>query len=455
MEFQPHDYQKYSIEYIKSHPIAGLLLDCGLGKTIITLTAINDLIFDSFEVSRVLIVAPVRVARSTWPAEIGKWDHLKYLTHAVAVGTPKEREAAIAKDAMLTIVGRDSLKWLEDYFERTGIPFPYDMIVLDELSSFNNYQSVRFKVMRKMRAKVSRIVGLTGTPAPNSLLDLWGQIGLLDKGERLGRFIGRYRESYFKAASYNPQTGIVYKYAPRPGAEEAIYEKISDITISMKALDYLDMPECVFNNVEVELTGSERKAYDMLKKELIIPLEDGDVDAANAAALSNKLLQMAGGAVYDENDHVREFHTQKLDALDELIESANGQSVLVAYWFKHERERILARFPKLGIRDIRSDKDIEDWNAGRIPVALIHPASAGHGLNLQAGGHIFVWFSMIWNLELYQQTNARLWRQGQKHTVSICHIIAKDTLDEDVLLALSRKDATQENLIAAVKARIG
>lgn len=448
-----HGYQNYCTEFIKENPIAAIFLGCGLGKTIITLTAVNDLLLDSFEVSRVLVVAPKRVTYG-WVKEIKGWEHLRYLTYSLVDGTAKERTVALRKDAMVTIIGRDNVKWMLDYYQTNRIPFPFDMLVLDELSSFKNYKSQRFKAMRTMRSKASRVVGLTATPAANSVMDLWGEIGLLDKGERLGKFIGRFRDRYFKAAAYNPQTGIVYKYAPKPGAEDEIYQRISDIAISMKAVDYLDMPECVDNIVEVALSEGERRAYDMLRKDLIIPLEDGDVDAANAAALSNKLLQMAGGAVYDENGAVRVFHERKLDALEDIIEAANGQTVLVAYWFKHEKERILKRFPKLGIREISTQKDIDDWNDGKIQVALLQPASAGLGLNLQEGGHIFCWFSPIWNLELVQQTNDRLWRQGQKDVVTIHHIIAKDTLDEDVMAALTRKDITQEGLIAAVKARL-
>ena len=448
-----HGYQEYCISFIKENPIAAILVDCGLGKTIIALTAINDLMLDTFEISRVLVVAPKRVTYG-WVKEIKNWSHLKYLTYSLADGGPKEREAALKRNAMVTIIGRDNVKWLADYYQTNRIPFPFDMIVPDELSSFKNYKSQRFKAMRLLRSKVGRIIGLTATPAANSLMDLWGEISLLDRGERLGKFIGRFREKYFKAASYNPQTGIVYRYEPRQGAEEQIYAAIGDISISMKAVDYLDMPERVDVTVEVELSEPERKAYDMLKKDLIIPLSGGDVDAANAAALSNKLLQMAGGAVYDENGTVREFHQRKLDALEDVIEAANGQTVLVGYWFKHERERILKRFPKLGIREISTQQDIEDWNAGKIPVALAQPASVGLGVNLQFGGHIFCWFSPIWNLELVQQMDDRLWRQGQKDTVTIYHIIAKDTLDEDVMAALSRKDVTQEGLIAAVRARL-
>lgn len=456
MKFVPHDYQRYCIDYIKSHSVSALFLDMGLGKTPITLSALHDLILDDLKVSKALVIAPLRVARDTWPAEVEKWDHLADLDVSVIVGTVKERTAALNHPALIYVVNRENIKWLVEYYEKNGLRWDFDCIVIDELSSFKNYQSQRFKWLRKVRPFVKRWIGLTGTPTSNGLMDLWAEIGILDGGERLGRFIGRYREAYFKAGSLNPQTGVVFSYVPRPGAEEQIYEKISDMTISMKALDYLKMPECVYVDHPVEMSVPERKLYDQLRTDLIIPLEDGDIDAANAASLTGKLLQMSNGAVYDENGEARTIHSRKLEALEDLIESANGQPVLIAYWFKHDRERILTHLSSLGYspRDIKSSEDIKDWNSGSIPVALIHPASAGHGLNIQSGGHILIWFGLTWSLELYQQTNARLWRQGQQETVTIHHIITKDTVDEDVLAALASKDVTQEKLIAAVKARL-
>ena len=411
---------------------------------------------DDLVVSKTLVIAPLRVARDTWPAEVEKWDHLSALDVSVIIGTAKERTAAVNHSAMIYVVNRENVKWLVEHYEKNGLRWDFDCIVIDELSGFKNYQSQRFKSLRKVRPFVKRWIGLTGTPTSNGLMDLWAEIGILDGGERLGRFIGRFRDAYFKAGSMNPSTGVVFSYVPRPGAEEQIYEKISDMTISMKALDYLDMPECVYVNHEVELNTQERRLYDQLKKDLIIPLEDGDIDAANAASLSNKLLQMSNGAVYDENGETRVIHQRKLEKLEDLIESANGQPVLIAYWFKHDRQRILEHLTACGYspRDIRESKDIKDWNDGKIPVALIHPASAGHGLNIQSGGHILIWFGLTWSLELYQQTNARLWRQGQKETVTIHHIVTKNTVDEDVLSALASKDVTQEKLIAAVKARL-
>ena len=426
------------------------------GKTVITLTAIRDLILDDLAVSKVLVIAPLRVARDTWPAEVKKWDHLADIDCSVIVGDLKSRTAAVNASALVYVINRENVKWLVDYYEKNRFRWDFDMVVIDELSSFKNYQSQRFKWLRKIRPYVHRWVGLTGTPTSNGLMDLWAEIGILDGGERLGRFIGRYRDSYFKPGSMNPATGVVFSYVPRPGAEEQIYDRIGDITISMKALDYLDMPECIVVNHEVEMSAPERKLYDQMKQDLIIPLEDGDIDAANAASLSNKLLQMSNGAVYDENGEPRVIHSRKLEMLEDLIEAANGQPVLVAYWFKHDRERILSHLHSAGYepRDIRSSDDIRDWNSGSISIALIHPASAGHGLNIQEGGHILIWFGLTWSLELYQQTNARLWRQGQSSTVTIHHIITKDTVDEDVLAALASKDVTQEKLIAAVRARL-
>ena len=412
---------------------------------------------DELSVSKVLVIAPLRVARDTWPIEIGKWDHLADLDAAVIVGDLKTRTAAVNSSALIYIVNRENVKWLVEYYEKNGLRWDFDCVVIDELSSFKNYQSQRFKWLRKVRPFVKRWIGLTGTPTSNGLMDLWAEIGILDGGERLGRFIGRFRDSYFKPGSMNPSTGVVFSYVPRPGAEEQIYERISDITISMKAVDHLQMPECICVNHEVEMDPRERKLYDQLKRDLIIPTEDGDIDAANAASLSNKLLQMSNGAVYDENKEARFIHERKLEMLEDLIEAANGQPVLIAYWFKHDRTRILQHLAKAGysnVRDLKESKDITDWNEGRIPIALIHPASAGHGLNIQAGGHILIWFGLTWSLELYQQTNARLWRQGQEQTVTVHHIITKDTVDEDVLAALASKDVTQEKLIASVKARL-
>lgn len=456
MKYVPHAYQAFCINYIKTHPVSALFLDMGLGKTVITLTAIRDLMLDELLVTKTLVIAPLRVARDTWPAETRKWDHLIGLDISVIVGDLRVRESAVSKSALIYIINRENIKWLVEYYERNGIQWDFDCVVIDELSSFKNYHSQRFKWLRKMRPFVKRWIGLTGTPSSNGLMDLWAEIGILDGGQRLGRFIGRYRDAYFKPSSMNPSTGVVYSYTPREGAEQQIYDRISDITISMKALDYLEMPECVYVNHEVQMSDQEKKLYDQLKSDLIIPLEDGDIDAANAAALSNKLLQLSNGAVYDENGIVRVIHKRKLEMLEDMIEAANGQPVLIAYWFKHDHQRIMEHLTACGYspRDIRESEDIKDWNTGKMAVALIHPASAGHGLNIQEGGHILIWFGLTWSLELYQQTNARLWRQGQRDTVTIHHIVCENTVDEDVLNALSSKNVTQEKLIAAVKAQL-
>lgn len=445
MKYSPHDYQRYAAEFIITHPISALLLDMGLGKTSITLTAINDLLFDSFEIHKVLVVAPLRVARDTWSAEIEKWEHLKNLRYSVVIGTERERLKALCTPADIYIINRENIQWL---VEKSGFPFDFDMAVIDELSSFKNHQSKRFRGFMKVRPKLKRIVGLTGTPAGNGLMDLFAEFKLLDMGERLGRFIGQYRNAYFQPDKRNGM--VIYSYKPLPNAEWQIYDKISDITISMKAVDHLKMPELISSEYTVRLSEKEKEKYDRLKKDLILATEDNEVTAANAASLSNKLSQMANGAVYSDDESVMEIHDRKLDALEDIIESMNGKPLLVAYWFKHDLERIKKRFD---VREIKSSEDISDWNSGKIPVALIHPASAGHGLNLQSGGSTLVWFGLTWSLELYQQTNARLWRQGQTaDTVVIQHIIAKGTIDEQIMKALKTKDTTQAALIAAVKA---
>lgn len=447
MKYNPHDYQQYATEFISTHPISALLLDMGLGKTSITLTAINNLLFDSFEVHKVLVVAPLRVARDTWLAEIEKWEHLKNLRYSVVVGTAQERISALHVPADIYIINRENIQWL---VEESGLPFDFDMAVIDELSSFKNHLSKRFRAFMKVRPKLKRIVGLTGTPAGNGLMDLFAEFKLLDMGERLGRFIGQYRNAYFQPDKRNGM--VIYSYKPLPDAEQRIYDKISDITISMKATDHLKMPELISAEYMVQLSENEKEKYDRLKKDLILATEDNEITAANAASLSNKLSQMANGAVYSDDESIIEIHNRKLDALEDIIESMNSRPLLVAYWFKHDLERIRKRFE---IREIKSSRDISEWNSGKIPVALIHPASAGHGLNLQSGGSTLVWFGLTWSLELYQQTNARLWRQGQTaDTVIIQNIIAKDTIDEQIIKALKTKDTTQAALITAVKAEV-
>ncbi|MBU9723102.1 MULTISPECIES: DEAD/DEAH box helicase [Bacillaceae] len=444
-EYQPHHYQVYSTDFILKHKEAGLFLEPGLGKTVISLTAVWLLLYDYFDATKVLVIAPLRVARDTWSRECEKWAHLNGLVISKVLGSEKERKMALYKRADVYVINRENVEWLVKNKE-----WDFDTVIIDELSSFKSPSAKRFKALKKVRHKIKRIVGLTGTPAPNGLLDIWSQIYLLDGGERLGRTYSGYRSRYFHPQKYI-NGGIPADYVINEDAEDKIYEKISDICISMKALEYLEMPELIFNKVEVELSEKEMKLYRKLERDLLLPLEDSDVDAANAAVLSNKLLQMAGGAVYDEFSDVKAIHDRKLDALEDLIEAANGKPALVYYSFKHDRDRIKERFDA---GEINTSEDIARWNAGKMQIALCHPASAGHGLNLQDGGCTIIWFGLTWSLELYQQANARLWRQGQKQTVVIHHIIAKDTIDERVMRAIDEKDTGQAALVEAVKARI-
>ena len=444
MKYKAHDYQQFATEFVLEHPYCGLILDMGLGKSVITLTALWELILDRFDCGRVLVIAPKRVAEDTWPKELAKWDHLKGLTYSLVMGSEKRRREALQKRAFLYIINRENVFWLVD-----SCHWNFDTIVIDELSSFKSSKAQRFRALKKVRPQVKRVIGLTGTPSPNSLIDLWPQIYLLDMGQRLGRFITHYRERFFVPDKRNRE--MVYSYKPREGAEEKIYELIGDICISMKASDHLKMPPLISNRIDVMLSQQDRKLYDTLRRDMIVKLKDGEIDAVNAASLSGKLLQMAGGAVYDSEGRTLRIHDKKLDVLEDLIEAANGKPLLVAYWYKHERDRIQQRFK---VREILTTKDIDDWNAGRIPVALLHPAAVGHGINLQQGGSTLVWFGMTWSLELYQQTNARLWRQGQQHAVVIQHLVTTGTHDEDVMRALERKDMGQAALIEAVKARM-
>lgn len=444
MKFNPHDYQKYAIQFLTQNKAAALLLDMGLGKTVITLTALWELAFDYFDIEKVLIIAPKRVAESTWKSEIEKWEHLSGLTYSIVLGTKQQRENALNQKALLYIINRENVSWLIKNHK-----WDFDAVVIDELSSFKSNKAERFKALKKVRPYVKRIIGLTGTPAPNSLMDLWAEIYLLDMGERLGRYIGGFRERFFIPDKRNQQ--IVFSYKPKEGAEEKIYSLISDICISMKALDHLEMPKLVNNNITVEMNSKEQEIYDKFKADMVLSIENKDLDAVNAAALSNKLLQMSNGAVYADDNTVIKIHDRKLDALEDLIEAANGKPLLVAYWYKHDKQRILERFDAA---EINTADDIEKWNKGEVPVALIHPTSAGHGLNLQQGGSTVVWFGLTWSLELYQQLNAHLYRQGQKNTVFIHHIITKNTIDENVIKALEKKNVSQNSLIDAVKARL-
>lgn len=447
MKYNPHDYQKYATNFIINNPISAVFLEMGLGKSVITLTAIKELMYDHFEVNKVLVIAPLRVARDTWPAEIEKWEHLHELRYSVVIGTEAERKAALSKPADIYLINRENVDWL---VTKSGYYFDFDMVVIDELSSFKSYQAKRFKSLLKVRPRVNRIVGLTGTPSSNGLMDLWAEFRVLDMGQRLGRYITHYRNNFFVPDKRNQQ--MIFSYKPKLGAENAIYKLISDITISMKSANFLKMPECVTNEVPVVLSEEEWSVYHELREDMVVDLKDEEIDAVNAAALSGKLLQMANGAVYNEEKEVVHIHDRKLDALEDLIEGANGKPVLVAYWYNHDLQRIKKCF---SVREIKTSQDIKDWNNGEIPVAVIHPASAGHGLNIQFGGSTIIWFGLTWSLELYQQTNARLWRQGQNDTVVIHHIIAKDTIDEDVMAALRKKEKIQSALIDSVKARIG
>ncbi len=447
MQYKPYEYQRYATQFIQTHEASAIFLDCGMGKSVITLTAIQHLIANG-KARRVLIIAPLRVAQTTWPDEIRKWDHLNGLTFAVAVGTCEQRIAALRQKADITIINRENVEWL---IAKSGQKWCFDTVVVDELSSFKSYQAKRFKYLLKVRPFVSRIVGLTGTPASNGLMDLWAEFRVLDMGERLGRYITRYRETYFTPDKRNAQ--VVFSYKLLPGAEERIYEKIGDMTISMKAKEYLKMPELMQNNVYVKLDAKAERVYAELKDEMVVELKGAEIDAVNAAVLSNKLLQMSNGAIYADDGKIVKIHDAKLDALEDLSESANGKPVLVAYWFKHDLQRIKDRFPTA--REIKTAEDIRSWNKGEIAMGLIHPSSAGHGLNLQQGGSTIIWFGLTWSLELYQQLNARLYRQGQKETVVIHHILTRGTIDERVLRAVGEKDKTQSALIDAVRAELG
>ena len=451
MRFKPHNYQQYAINFITHNPITAVLLDMGMGKTAITLMAVEYLMYEQFEIYKVLVVCPLRVTR-TWKDEIEKWEQLSGTRYSIVTGTAAQRKKALAADADIYIINRENVPWL---IEKSGCPFVFDMVVIDELSSFKNHQTARHKALMRVRPKVKRIVGLTGTPASQGLMDLFAEFKLLDMGQRLGRFIGQYRLNYFKPDKVNGP--IVYSYKLLPGAEEQIYDKISDITISMKAVDHLEMPELISTEYPVYLDEKEMEKYESLKKDLILSTTEHEVTAANAASLVNKLSQMANGAVYTDDTETVTFHDRKLDALEDIIEAANGKPLLVAYWFKHDYTRIVQRLEKLGINymKIDSNESITKWNNREIPVALIHPASAGHGLNLQKGGNTMVWFGLTWSLELYQQCVCRLYRQGQtEDTVTIIHLIAQGTVDEKIMKALSMKDTTQAALIDAVKAEI-
>jgi SNF2 family DNA or RNA helicase len=449
VKYEPHGYQAYATKWLLDKEKAALFLGMGMGKSVITLTAINELMFDYFDVAKVLVIAPLRVAQNTWDSEIEKWEHLRHLRIAKILGNEKERIQALNATADIYVINRENVKWLVD---RCGKHWPFDMVVIDELSSFKSHQAQRFKALRKIRPFMKRVVGLTGTPAPNSLIDLWPQIYLLDGGKRLGKTITGFRERYFYPDKRNQY--IVYSYKPKEGAEEAIYKKLSDICVSMKAEDYLKLPERINNTIPIHLPKKAKEKYDQLERDLLLPLNDSDIVANTAAVLTNKLLQMANGAVYDENGDVQEIHNAKLKALEDVLEAANGKPVLIFYAYKHDLARIKKHLKGQDLKVLDTAEDINAWNKGEVPIMLAHPASAGHGLNLQAGGNIIVWFGLTWSLELYSQANARLYRQGQKQNVIIHHLVAKGTMDEDVMRVLENKEAGQEALLNAIKARV-
>ena len=448
MKFTPWDYQRAAIDWILSRPNCGLFLEMGLGKTVITLTAVKELLED-FAVTKVLVVAPLRVAATVWAEETAKWDHLAGLRCSKVLGSRQEREAALRADADIYIINRENIPWLVTH-QATLKKWPFDMLVLDELSSFKSPKTERFKSLRRVLPATHRVVGLTGTPSPNGLIDLWSQIYLLDQGERLGRFVTNYRNKWFIAGQRNGS--IVYSWVPAKGAPEEIYSRISDICMSMKAEDYLRMPDRNDITYPVSLNFKAQRAYETMERDLVLPIAGEAITAQNAAVLTGKLLQLANGAIYTEERQYIPLHDAKLDALEDLIEAANGEPVLVYYSFQHDAERIMQRFPDA--RRLVTPQDVTDWNAGKIPMLIAHPASAGHGLNLQAGGHIIVWFGLTWSLELYQQANARLYRQGQGKPVTIYHVITKGTVDEEVLKVLTGKAVRQDALINAVKARV-
>jgi SNF2 family DNA or RNA helicase len=447
MDFKPHKYQEYAIQRIIDDPAVGLFLEMGLGKTLCALTAVSELMYDRFDVAKVLVIAPLKTAEDTWSGEIEKWAHLNYLKLSKVLGTQKKRIAALEEDADIYIINRENVEWLVNWY---ATAWPFDMVVIDELSSFKNHKAKRFLALKAIRPLIKRVVGLTGTPSPNGLIDLWSQIYLLDQGQRLGKCITHYRNRYFYEGQKSGH--IVYKWEEKPEADTAVHKAISDICVSMKAEDWLDMPEILYNRVEINLSLDIRKAYRQFERDLLLPHKDGDITVNGAAALTNKLLQYANGAVYDEDRNVREIHNTKLQKLEEIIDCANGQPVLIYYSYQHDLARI-QKYIK-GTRILKTSKDIKDWNAGKIPVLLAHPASAGHGLNLQAGGNIIVWFGLTWNLEFYQQANARLYRQGQIKNVIIHHIIAYGTMDEEVMERLILKEKGQDLLMGALKARI-
>jgi len=448
MRFKPYYYQQYCIDKIIKNPAIGIWLDMGMGKSVITLTAIDELINDYFSISKVLIIAPLMPARNVWPTELIKWDHLRNLTISLVLGNAEQRAAALSADADIYVINRENTEWIVERFKRQ---WPFDMVVIDELSSFKSSKAIRFRELRRVRKYINRIVGLTGTPAPNGLMDLWPQVYLLDTGKALGRTLGSYRDEYFTPDKRNGN--IIYSWKPKDGAESQIYKRLDGLCISMKSADYLRLPERLDVTHKIVMPDTITELYRRLEKETILSYEDGDIDGTTAAVLANKLLQMAGGAVYTDAGTVRHIHDEKLNALDDLIESANGSPVVIFYAYKHERDRLLARYPHAV--EIKAKDSVNSWNNGEIPILLAHPASAGHGLNLQQGGHIAIWFGLTYSLELYQQANRRLHRMGQTQTVLIHHLVMAGTIEETILdKVLTQKEERQNALIEALKAYI-
>lgn len=454
MKFTPHEYQKFCIQKILDVKKVGIWQDMGLGKTVTTLTAVKELKYNRFQVCKVLVIAPKKVAEGTWTKEAAKWDHTKMLRVSPVLGSQAKRIRALNTPADLYVINRENVCWLVDYYRNA---WPFDMVVIDESSSFKSHSAKRFKALAGISSRISRMVELTGTPSPNGLADLWSQVYLLDGGERLGKRYSQFRERYFQPDKRGAD-GMVYSYEAKPGTEESILAKISDICISMKAEDYLELPDLTYHEVPVELDKKSWKAYQDLERKMILELPEDDelISVTSAAALSNKLLQLANGAVYDEDRQVHEVHDCKIEAFLELVESLQGKPVLVFYNYQHDRERILKALAKseLRIRELKTTQDEDDWNAGRIDILLTHPASSAYGLNLQQGGNHVIWFGLTWNYELYTQANKRLHRQGQVNKVIIHHLVSTGTRDEDVMTALKRKDDVQNWVMESLKARI-
>lgn len=445
--YHPRPYQQFATDMIIKKKALALMLDMGLGKTVITLTAINDLMYDYLEISKVLVIAPLRVADTTWPDECRVWEHLRHLRIAKILGDVTNRKKALSENADIYVINREQVSWLVGIY---GSKWPFDMVVIDESSSFKSPKSKRFKDLRKVRPFMKRIVELTGTPAPNGLLDLWSQIYLLDMGERLGKTISEYRRRYYTPGRGNGM--VTYEWNLNEGDDEVIFKKVEDICVSMKSEDYLTLPEVVYNVIPVKLKANELKLYKQLEKDMVIDLQGQELVALSAGALSNKLLQMANGQVYTDEHKVLRIHKAKIEAMYDIIEANEHKNLLVMYWFNHDLDQLKGAFPYA--RVLKDSQDIRDWNEGRIRMLLMHPASAGHGINLQRGGHIVVWFGLTWSLELYQQANKRLHRSGQAKNVFIHHLVAQGTIDEEVMSALSSKDAGQRKMLQAIKARI-